>query len=715
MRHGAGFCFLIAILFLAHGCAGLNTSALQFSQPGVSSSQTAVVAGARAKDVETAAYILTSGRLLYQSATFKPNADDYCSKPSLSIKLANQGEFRLAVREASKGFFLGKNTGNAYVKAHAARDLSYAYYMAGDLDTAWTWANASLRYIRRSVGKNKSKVRWRVHKVIGDIEARRSRTDEAIVAYKRALGFAKGQSRAEVFVALANAEIAARNWDRADEYFRKAERAISSEMAPLIRRGRGKLALARGSYKQALDFFDTAAASDRKNDAYNRIWAHRGAAKAHLALGNTSQAIANYNNAINAVSGLRVKFRSEEFKTGFFGNLQSIFEEAITLMMKQARVAEAFNISEQARARAMLDLIKGRVTSSGNGKGNAVVNPVGKPQTAAAIRKSLPPNYVVVSYYVLNDRIFIWQLTRQNIKASTVRITKDALKGSVGRFRKLIENKSPSLKAEARKLYVQLIAPLRAPPNSTLLLVPHKSLHYLPFQALRGPRRWLIEDHSIATIPSASMLPVLLGKRSGQNAKLLALGNPDLGNPEQALPGAEREVEQIAAMYPSAQTFVRENATKARLIGDAPSSGVIHIAAHASVDELDPLYSVIRLASTNKVDGDLEAHEFYRLPLNGTKLVVLSACDSGLGRISSGDEFWGFKRTILGSGAQSALVTLWPVFDDSTARLMKEFYQKMKVQPSIHALRAAQLNLIRSKKFSDPVYWAPFVLIGAST
>ena len=148
----------------------------------------------------------------------------------------------------------------------------------------------------------------------------------------------------------------------------------------------------------------------------------------------------------------------------------------------------------------------------------------------------------------------------------------------------------------------------------------------------------------------------MLVRKSRQTSdQILAFGNPDVGDPNRALPGAEREVRQIARVFPSAKTYLRKEATKARVIAASPKSGIVHIAAHASVDELDPLYSTIRLASDGQSGGDLEAHDFYRLRLHQTKLVVLSACDSGLGRISSGDEFWGFKRTILGARRQRGI------------------------------------------------------------
>jgi CHAT domain-containing protein len=139
---------------------------------------------------------------------------------------------------------------------------------------------------------------------------------------------------------------------------------------------------------------------------------------------------------------------------------------------------------------------------------------------------------------------------------------------------------------------------------------------------------------------------------------------------------------------------------------------VIHIAAHARVDELDPLYSVVRLAPSPDGGGDLEAHEVYGMRLAATRMVVLSACDSGGGRISAGDEFWGFQRTFLGAGARTLLLTQWSVYDQSTLQLMQRFYAHLQTNSPAEALRKAQVELIQTGQFSEPVHWASFMLVG---
>ena len=108
---------------------------------------------------------------------------------------------------------------------------------------------------------------------------------------------------------------------------------------------------------------------------------------------------------------------------------------------------------------------------------------------------------------------------------------------------------------------------------------------------------------------------------------------------------------------------------------------------------------------------EFRARDFYALNLKQTRLIALSACETGLGRIARGNEFWGFQRTVLAAGARSLLVSLWPVEDASTAALMTALYRRLPAMPAMEALRQAQLELIKGGR-TNPLYWAPFVLVG---
>lgn len=707
---GIGFAFPVACSTMLSACAPSDQLSLNITTNSIASTSSAVqLASVRAQDAETAAQIASNGALLYKADSSKRDWGSYCKS---AHGLANQGNFRQAVREASKAFFLGQGSADSFVMAHASRDLAYAYSLAGDLVSARRWAEAALKYARRSATSRDASqfVIAPVQKIMGDIELRDGQFGKAIAAYTEAAKMASGSFKAQALASMANAEFANKNFVRARLLLREAETSADASLGTFIRRGEAELALAEGKLADALNLFNASAGSA---DDYNRVWLVRGAGIVQKRLNQSGNAIASYKNAIAIAATLRGKFHSEEFKTGFFGQLQSVYDEATELLVASGAVEDALETSEQGRARAMLDLIRGRVQVAGSGTGNAVVDPIGKPESAAHIRAALSDSQAVVVYHTLADKTFVWTVTKAGVKVTTAKISRSEIERKVRRFRELIEKRNPGTAAAASELYALLVAPAKLADGVSVVFVPHKALHHLPFQALRGPKGWLVQERAVGTAPSASSLVTLQRARATGQVSLLALGNSASAGGDPAIPGAESEVRKIGAIVKGSEAFVGKDATKARLMSRGPASGMIHIAAHSTVDELDPLYSIVRLAPSEGSGGDLEAHEVYRMQLTSTRMVVLSACDSGSGRISAGDEFWGFQRTFLGAGARSLLLTHWPVFDDSTALLMESFYTHLQTDGAIEALRKAQVSLMKNSKYADPVHWAAFNVVGS--
>jgi CHAT domain-containing protein len=139
----------------------------------------------------------------------------------------------------------------------------------------------------------------------------------------------------------------------------------------------------------------------------------------------------------------------------------------------------------------------------------------------------------------------------------------------------------------------------------------------------------------------------------------------------------------------------------------------VHFATHGLLDEKDPKLSGLLLAPDEREDGILHLGEVYNLRLNA-ELVVLSACETGLGRIARGEGIIGLTRGFLYAGAASVLVSLWQVSDATTAELMVDFYGEiLRGSSRPEALREAKRRLIRRQpEYAKPYYWAPFILVG---
>jgi CHAT domain-containing protein len=149
---------------------------------------------------------------------------------------------------------------------------------------------------------------------------------------------------------------------------------------------------------------------------------------------------------------------------------------------------------------------------------------------------------------------------------------------------------------------------------------------------------------------------------------------------------------------------------------DLQSYRVLHVATHGVLDAMRPQFSGLVLSLVgNKADEDgyLRTGEVFNLKL-GAPLVMLSACESGLGKVKRGEGVVGLSQAFMYAGATTVGVTLWSVADKPTAELMTDFYQRLlgSTPSASDAIREAQLAMISGKKYSAPYYWAPFVLLG---
>jgi CHAT domain-containing protein len=138
----------------------------------------------------------------------------------------------------------------------------------------------------------------------------------------------------------------------------------------------------------------------------------------------------------------------------------------------------------------------------------------------------------------------------------------------------------------------------------------------------------------------------------------------------------------------------------------------VHLACHGIVDPERPLFSALALTPTEGDDGFLTALEVFRMQIPAD-LVVLSACETGKGKIYRAEGIVGLTRAFMFAGAPRVLVSLWKVDDEATAALMTKFYEGWKAGvPAAQALRRAQTHVRAQEKWKHPAYWAAWVLWG---
>ncbi len=221
----------------------------------------------------------------------------------------------------------------------------------------------------------------------------------------------------------------------------------------------------------------------------------------------------------------------------------------------------------------------------------------------------------------------------------------------------------------------------------------------------------MIDRFSLRVIPSASALVYLKTGTPVKPGKLLALGNPDLGDARLNLPNAEEEALEVAHLFPASRALVRKEATKSAVKELGSSFAILHFASHASFDPDSPLSSGLYLAKGNEPDGRLTVSDLYAMHLD-VELVTLSACETGMGKVLSGDDVIGLTRGFLYAGARSIVASLWPVDDAATAELMISFYQHLATDGPRNALRLAQIET--RQHHPNPRLWAAFQITGSA-
>lgn len=420
--------------------------------------------------------------------------------------------------------------------------------------------------------------------------------------------------------------------------------------------------------------------------------------------------------------------------------IQQISKEIQKRDMAFEETGELESYLEQLRAeyKKLIDIIK-----LSNKSYNSLISVI--PPKTKDIQKLLSKNDAIIEYWIGKEASVVWIISNDNITTKILNIKEPELTKLVSDCRNSIKFGDEIYKKQLKELYNELCLPIKKTlfKYQSLYIVPHKSLHFLPFQALIDEKgKFLIEYFNISYAPSSAILELCSLKKLEQENDFLgmALGNNVIGNAS-ALPGTKIEVNQIMQLYSTSTTKNEKENSETTFKNIAPKHNILHIATHGFLDSDYPLNSYLLMEPDSQNDGKLSVSEIFELNLN-SKLITLSACESGLGELSSGDEIVGLSRAFIYAGTPAVVASLWPVDDASTALLMTRLHQYYAAGYTIqNALSLAQRDLIKNNftksvkrgqtstvnwhkalayeinkgnkaKKANPYYWAPFILIG---
>lgn len=330
-------------------------------------------------------------------------------------------------------------------------------------------------------------------------------------------------------------------------------------------------------------------------------------------------------------------------------------------------------------------------------------------------KQKIPADVAVVSYLIGDAQLFAFVATSDTVVARVVGQPRADVEWKIGELCRALEQpgREEDVRAGSTELYKLLIAPIedRIQGYDKLAIIPSGDLSYLPFGVLRSggdADSYLMEEHTIFYVSDLGLF--LSEEESKDELRLVAFGNAD-----GSLPNAEKEVRDIASLYPESKIYLRDDATEERAKNVPSGYNALHFATHGNLDYRRFENSWLTLAATpsGDEDGRLTLEEVWGITnLSDCELVTLSACNTAVS--DEVVEGWPINpaNAFLQVGVPRVVATLWQVDDEATAILMREFYRNLSDHGAAESLRLAQAALASDAKYASPYYWGAFVLLG---
>jgi CHAT domain-containing protein len=331
------------------------------------------------------------------------------------------------------------------------------------------------------------------------------------------------------------------------------------------------------------------------------------------------------------------------------------------------------------------------------------------------LQRALGAERALVEYTAIDDKLIAFVVTSDGLEVvrelgseaevvaeiERCRFQIDTLRYGSTRVRNHLPTLTQRTQKHLRSLYDRLLRTIEPTIGErNLVIVPHRGLYYLPFQALHDGESYLIERREVSFAPSAVVLQQCLARSEPQFDTALLLGVAD-----ERIPSVHQELHALDQIFDEIKRYSDAAATTEVLRSNAAGVDVIHLACHAQFRSDNPLFSALKLG-----DGWFTARDAYGLKLN-CGLVTLSACETGMNAVAPGDELMGLARGFFSAGSPTVLMSLWTIDDEATTELMVSFYSELaKTKSPASSLRTAQMKLLKEK--AHPFFWSPFVLVG---
>jgi CHAT domain-containing protein/tetratricopeptide (TPR) repeat protein len=673
---------------------------------------------------------------------------------NLGAAYSSLSRYEQAIAIYNQALQIAREIKDRNIESGTLNNLGIAYLDLARYEDALTVLNQALPIFRQIQDRNGEAMALMNRATAYQFLAR---PEAAIAAYSQALAiFREIKDRSREAATLMNRGIVYRKLARYEEALTAFNQALPIFRQVKDRNGEAMALMNRGTvYSNLSRYQDAVAAYNEALPIFREIKDRSSEVKTLHNLGfvqskarQLPQAEQSLRSAIAVSETIRLDRLSEENKISFFESQAISYRNLQAVLIAQNQPEAALTISEWGRAKALVERLSQQLQPN-----TALTGEAPKLSTLQQIARSQNATLVEYSIFFEGGRekqLYIWVIQpdgkitfRQVAIADVLPKQCASISQLIGNSRSSIGVRSPEAdwlvvdatttknpcaqsdsETNFKALHQLLIEPIATllpkDPNQQVVFIPDQALFLVPFPALKDSKgKYLIEKHTIRTASSIQLLDKTRALKSRPKGKgALIVGNPFMPNdptsiqPKQlaSLPNAEAEAIAIAPLF-NTKAITGQNGTKNSALQKMVNANVIHLATHGSFYDRNGFKSWLALAPSANDTGILTAEEVAQLNLSAD-LVVLSACDTGRGRVT-GDGVIGLSRSFIAAGVPSVIVSLWSVPDAPTAELMKEFYQQLQRNPNkAQALRQAMLKMLRSHP--EPKNWAAFTLIGES-
>ena len=684
---------------------------------------------------------------------------------ALGIAYDGLGKYQTAIEQYQKSLAIKKEIGDRNGEADALNTLGAAYSVLGENQKAIDYYQQSLD-LKKQVGARSGEADALNN--LGNVYNTLKQYPKAIGYFQQALviarqiGYRNTEGRAlnnlgGAYRSLGDTQTAIVNYQQALEIAKQiGDRDGESGSLNSLAIAYNSL----GQFQKAIDYYQQSLAvaiqiSNRAGEG--RLLNNLGIFFSQQ--NQTELAILFYKRSINVRESIRknISGLSKESQKSYLSTIEKSYRYLADFLLTQGRVMEALQVIDLLKVQELEDYLKNIKGTDRTSQGVrllevekafmknfSVINfeqmselnsklanqiqqiPKSELNKVPDYLQKIPQGTVLFYPLILENRLELVLFSQGNLPISrTVNITQDELKTLIEEFKvELLDLSSEDFKEPASKLYNILIKPieseLKQAKADTILYAPDGMLRYVPLSALYDPeandgKHWLIEKYRISyliayslsdfTPKSKAEFSVLAGAFGGKG------GERRFG--QSGLPATIKEVQTIASSFQDSVTLQEEKFSRQAVEALLENHNIIHLATHAEFNVGEPETSFIVFGNGDKI----RLNEISDWQLPNVELIILSACQTGVGKLGDGVEILGFGYQVKKAGAKSAIASLWKVDDVGTQVLMEAFYREIqKDDVSIaEALRRAQVSLIKSPQYNHPNYWSAFFVIGSGS